>query len=225
MQPFGEKMEIWKDLSKSKLFNGLDEASIKALNFCFKSRLKFVNKNEIIVSAGEKNEYCVYILKGSAKGVLYDEKGTESILEEYKTGDIYGLTEAYAKCEEYTNTLVAKEKSTIILFNRYRFIHPCENRCPRHTILVKHLSQILAQNNINLYNKISILSKRTIRDKILAYLNLININNEPYFDIPLNRQELANFLAVDRSALSKELSNLKQEGIIDFNKNHFSIKK
>ena len=113
----------------------------------------------------------------------------------------------------------------IILFNRYRFIHPCENRCPRHTILVKHLSQILAQNNINLYNKISILSKRTIRDKILAYLNLININNEPYFDIPLNRQELANFLAVDRSALSKELSNLKQEGIIDFNKNHFSIKK
>lgn len=218
-------MEIWKPMTESNVFLGLDEDSIKALNFCFKSRLKFIEKNEIIVSASEKNEYCIYILEGSARETIYDSNGVESIIRTYNKGEIFGLLEAYTNANEYLSTLVANKKSSVVLFNRYRFINPCENACLRHQQLTKNLVKILAESNIEMNEKIMVLSKRTIREKVLTYLRMIrDKNNSNYFDIPFNRQELANFLAVDRSALSIELSKMKKENIIDFNKNHFNLK-
>ena len=79
-------------MMKSKIFEGLDEGSIKALNFCFKSRLKFIQKNEIIVSEADKNEYCIYILDGKAKSVNINDNGVETIINIYKKGDLFGLT-------------------------------------------------------------------------------------------------------------------------------------
>lgn len=218
-------MEIWQEMAKSQIFQGLDEESIKAMNFCFKSRLKFVEKNEIIVSEAEKNEYCVYILDGKAKSVTFNEDGVETIIKVYNKGDLFALTEAYANYPYYKSTLIATEKSTIVLFNRYRLIYPCENRCTRHTILQKNLINKLANDNLELNDKIYTVTKRSIREKILAYLKSFKQKTgSNYFDIPLNRQELANFLAVDRSALSIELSKMKREHLIDFNKNHFNLK-
>lgn len=218
-------MEIWQEMTKSKIFEGLDEASIKALNFCFKSRLKFIQKNEIIVSEADKNDYCVYILSGKAKSVSINENGVETIIKVYNKGDLFGLTEAYANISHYKNTLIATEKSTVVFFNRYRFVYPCENRCIRHRILEKNLHKQLASDNLELNNKMSVLTKRSIREKIWCYLNQIQEKaGKNYFDIPLNRQELANYLAVDRSALSIELSKMKKENLIDFTKNHFNIK-
>ena len=218
-------MEIWQEIAKSKIFEGLDESSIKALNFCFKSRLKFIQKNEIIVSEADKNEYCIFILDGKAKSVNINENGVETIINVYNKGELFGLTEAYAGSPHYKTTLIATEKSTVVFFNRYRFVCPCENRCLRHRILEKNLHKQLATDNLELNNKIFVITKRTIREKILAYLKLIQEKSKAnYFDIPLNRQELANYLAVDRSALSIELSKMRKENIIDFTKNHFSLK-
>lgn len=218
-------MEIWQEMAKSKIFEGLDEDSIKALNFCFKSRLKFINKNEIILSEADKNDYCVFILSGKAKSVSINNNGVETIINIYNKGDLFGLTEAYGNSPHYKSTLIATEKSTVVFFNRYRFVYHCENRCLRHRTLEKNLHRQLANDNLELNNKILIISKRTIREKILTYLNLIKERtNSSYFDIPLNRQELANYLAVDRSALSIELSKMKKEDLIDFNKNHFNLK-
>ena len=218
-------MEIWQDMMKSKIFEGLDEGSIKALNFCFKSRLKFIQKNEIIVSEADKNEYCIYILDGKAKSVNINDNGVETIINIYKKGDLFGLTEAYVNAPHYQNTLLATEKRTIVLLNRYRFISPCPTRCMRHRSLETNMHIQLANDNIELNNKISLLTKRSIREKILAYLKRIQEKEgKDYFDIPLNRQELANYLAVDRSALSIELSKMKKENLIDFTKNHFNLK-
>ncbi|MBQ8430929.1 MAG: Crp/Fnr family transcriptional regulator [Clostridia bacterium] len=217
-------MEIWQKLSKSKIFEGIDEAGIKALNFCFKSRIKLVDKNEIICYAGEKNDFCAFILSGKAKSVNYDYLGIENIIKYYHEGEIFGLSEAYTQTESYLTTLVATEKSEILLFNQFRFTKPCENRCPRHIQMEKNLTKLLAQSNYEMALKINILSKRTIRDKVMAYLNMISkYSRSNYFDIPLNRQELANYLAVDRSALSIELSKMKKDGLIDYNKNHFHL--
>ena len=212
-------------MTKSKIFEGLDEASIKALNFCFKSRLKFIEKNEIIASEADKTDYCIYILSGKAKSVTFNENGVETIINIKGKGDLFGLAEGYMNCPHYKSTLIATEKSTVIFFNRYRFLYPCENRCPRHTILEKNLHKELALDNLELTNKIYTITKRTIREKILTYLKLMKEKTHSnYFDIPLNRQELANYLAVDRSALSIELSKMKKENLIDFNKNHFNLK-
>ena len=217
-------MEIWQELVKSKVFENIDESGIKALNFCFKSRLRFVEKNEIIVAEGDRNDYCIYIFQGKVKSVNYDYYGDENIYKTYSTGDVFGLTEAYSSTENYLHSLVATEKSTIILFNRFRFIKPCENHCPRHNQLTKNLAKIISQENLELANRLLVLSKKTIRDKMLTYLHILSKENvSSYFDIPFNRKELASFLGVDRCALSVELAKMKKENLIDFNKNHFHL--
>jgi len=217
-------MEIWNDLAKSKIFENIDENGIKALNFCFKSKLRFIEKNEIIVTEGEVNDYCIYILNGKVKSVNYDYYGNENIYKTYSSGEIFGLTEAYTSTENYLHSLVATEKTTILLFNRFRLTKPCENRCPRHNQLIKNLSSIISEENLELSNRVLIMSKKTIRDKVLTYLHLMSkIHKNKYFDIPFNRKELASFLGVDRCALSIELGNMKKAHLIDFNKNHFHL--
>lgn len=217
-------MEIWKELSKSEVFQNISEQDIKALNFCFKSRLKILEKNEIILNEGDKNEYCVIVLSGKLKTVNYDYFGIENIIRTYNEGEIFGLTEAYMNLDSYSNSLVASEKSKVILFNRFRFIKPCENRCIRHNQLIKNITKIIVSDNLELSVKNNILSKRTTREKVLSYLQHISKQqNSKYFDIPFNRNELASYLAVDRSALSIELSKMKKDGLIDYTKNHFSL--
>ena len=218
-------MEIWQELAKSEVFKSIDEQSIKALNFCFKSRLKLVEKNQIVVNAGDTNDYCIFVLKGKLKAVSYDYYGIESLVNVYNKGDIFGINEAYTNCDVYRNSLVATEKSTIILFNRFRFIKECDNHCARHKQLIKNITNLIVKSNLEMTEKINVLQKRTIREKVLAYLHNISKNeNSKYFDIPLNRQELANYLAIDRSALSIELAKMKKDGLIDYNKNHFNLK-
>ena len=217
-------MEIWKDLSKSAVFYNINEQDIKALNFCFKSRLKILDKNDIVLNEGDKNEYCAIVLSGKLKAVNYDYFGIENIIRNYNEGEIFGLTEALMNLESYSQSLVASEKSIVILFNRFRFIKPCENRCPRHSQLIKNITKLIVNDNLELSIKNLILSKRTTREKVLAYLqNISKQQNSKYFDIPFNRNELASYLAVDRSALSIELSKMKKDGLIDYNKNHFSL--
>lgn len=218
-------MEIWENMKISKIFQGIDESNIKALNFCFKSRLRFIEKGEIIVNAGDANEYCIYILEGSVRAVNYNPNGTETLIKTYEKGSCYGVNEAFMQVPYYTNTLVANKKSTIILFNRYRFVAGCDNECPRHKKLINNLLKDIAESNNEMQFRINLLTKRTMREKILTYLEEIaKTSNSKYFDIPLNRQELANYLSVDRSALSIELAKMKKEKIIDYNKNHFIIK-
>ena len=218
-------MEIWQELKKSKIFENIDESGIKALNFCFKSRLRFVEKNEIIVAEGQQNDYCIYIYSGKVKSVNYDYFGNENIYKTYSTGEVFGLTEAYTSTENYLHSLVATEKCTIILFNRFRFIKPCENHCPRHNQLSKNLTKLISLENLELSNRLLIMSKKTIREKMLTYLHVQSkIHNNSYFDIPYNRKELASFLGVDRCALSIELTKMKNDKLIDFNKNHFHLK-
>ena len=218
-------MEIWERLSKFKVFEGIDLNDIKALNFCFKSHYKIVDKHEIVLNAGDRNDYCVFVLTGKLSSVNYDYFGSETIIKTYSNGEIYGVEEAYLQINEASNTLIASEKSEILLFNKYRFLKPCENNCPRHRTLTKNITNIMAKQNLELTNKINILSKRSTREKVLEYLKQVSrFNHSRYFDIPYNRSELASFLAVDRSALSIELSKMKKDGLIDFSKNHFQLK-
>lgn len=220
-------MEIWEKISKFKIFNGIDIGNIKALNFCLKSQLKTIEKNEIIINSGDKSEVCILVVSGELRNVNYDFKmGSETLIKTYTKGELYGVEEAYLHLDEYPNTLIANKKSEILLFNKYRFLKQCENNCKRHNLLINNITNILAEMNMELMNKINILSKRTIREKVLEYLNQMSKKlNSKYFDIPYNRIELANFLSVDRSALSLELSKMKKDNIIDYNKNHFQLKK
>jgi len=219
-------MEHFEDLRKTKIFSSSTEVECQAMMFCFKTRFKQFGKNQHIVEQGQTIEDIVLIVKGGALVENIDGLGDISILTKLKRGDVYGLESAFAGDETYKDSLIATEKTLVLFMNKHRVITPCENRCKRHNIVLKHIMQVVAESNKELLDKISHMSKKTIRDKLLSYFNsLVEKTGSNYFEIPFNKTELANYLSVDRSAMSTELTRMKEDGIIDFEKRQFHLTK
>lgn len=217
-------MEFFNDLQSSSIFSDINESDILAMAHCFNIRIKNFTKNSVIVESGKPLEDIILILKGGAIIQSYDTNGEISILMKLQSGDVFGVEGAYAGEESYADDLVASEKTTVAFLSRHRLCTPCENRCKRHIKLARELMTIMANKNFVLLNKIACMSKKTIREKVLYYLQNESLkNNTAYFDIPFNKTELASYLSVDRSALSKELNNLKREKVIDFDKKRYHI--
>ena len=218
-------MEILKKMQKSQIFNEINEKDLKALHFCFKTRVLNVKKGEILIDEGEPFESIVLVLEGHLRSVINDFYDNTSILADYHSGETVGVEEAFSGNTLAQYTLIAMEDSQVLTMNKYSVMKPCDNMCPRHTQFQNNLVKIISQKNIELMQKFNHITKPSTKDKVLSYLQYISKQqNSKYFDIPFNRQELADYLSVDRSALSFELSKLKKQGIIDFNKNHFMLK-
>ncbi len=217
-------MENYEDLKKLRIFGSATEFECQAMMYCFKTRFVNFSKNQKIISQGEKMEDLVLIVKGGATVKHVDTLGDISILMKLKRGDIYGLEGAYSGEESYKDTLIATEKTLVLFMNKHRVINPCANRCKRHDIVAKHIMQMVAEKSLELLDKLTHMSKKTIRDKLLSYFNtLVQKNGSNYFELPFNKTELANYLSVDRSAMSTELKRMAEDGIIDFDKRQFHL--
>jgi len=217
-------MEYYEELKNTKIFCSASEFECQAMMFCFKTRFKYFNKSDLIVEQGQNMEDIILILKGGATVQHVDNLGDISILMKLKKGDVYGLENAYSGEQVYKDSLIANEKTLVLFMNKHRVINPCENKCRRHEFVTKHLMQIVAEKNIQLLEKLEHMSKRTIRDKLLSYFNsLAKKAGVTYFEIPFNKTELANYLSVDRSAMSTELTKMKEDGLIDFEKRQFRL--
>ena len=217
-------MEYFEELSKTRIFRSATEFECQAMMFCFKTRFKHFNKNQHIVQQGETMEDIVLIVKGGALVQHVDSLGDISILTRLKQGDIYGLESSYAGATTFKDSLIATEKTLVLFMNKHRVINPCENRCRRHDIVSKHLAEILAISNMEVMEKLTHMSKRTIRDKLMSYFNVLAKKaGNNYFELPFNKTELANYLSVDRSAMSTELTKMRDEGIIEFEKRQFRL--
>ena len=166
----------------------------------------------------------VLIVKGAAIAENIDVMGNITILGEFNRGEVYGLESAYAGDNFYKDSLIATKKSLVLFMNKHRIITPCSNRCKRHDIVVKHIMQIVAESNIKLLDKLTHMSKKTIRDKLLSYLTSMSEKaGSEYFEIPFNKTELANYLSVDRSAMSTELTKMREDGLVDFDKKRYRL--
>ena len=219
-------MEFYEELKNTKIFRSASEFECQAMMFCFKTRFKTFKKNEEIISQGEPLEDLVLVLKGGVNVQTIDHMGDISILMKLKAGDVYGLESAYAGETSYKDSLISTEKTLVMFMNKHRVLNPCENKCKRHDFVVKHLMQIVAESQMLLLDKITHMSKKTIRDKLISYFkSLAKKTGSNYFEIPFNKTELASYLSVDRSAMSSELSKMKEDGLIDFDKRQFRINK
>jgi len=217
-------MQYFQELKKTKIFKDANEFELQAMMFCMKTKFKNFDKQQHIVSPDDKVEDVVLIVKGGAIVQNVDTLGNISVISRLKAGDVYGAELAYTGGTTFKDTVIATEKTLVMFMNKHRLINPCENRCKKHERVVKNLMQVIAENHINLLDKLTHMSKKTIRDKLLSYFNSLSIkNNSAYFDIPFSKTELANYLSVDRSAMSTELSKMKEEGIIDFDKREFHL--
>ena len=219
-------MENIKTIKKLYLFKNLEENEIVALLRCFS--VKFINFRQKKKIAGrlDKIDDLYIIISGSARESWYNEDGDLTTYIDYREGDIIGLEYVSGARKTFSGEIIALEDTTVIAINSFRFLNPCNNFCPRHTKVINNAFTYLAKQNIKLLNRIKELTMSTTKEKVMCYLNNMRSTvKSTSFNIPYNRQELADYLGVERSALSKELSDLQKEGYITFHKNHFELHK
>lgn len=211
-------------LKKNMLFEGIDEMDIGSLLKCLSASTKKFSKGDIIYMDGETILHVGIILSGRLQIVKEDYFGNRTIMSDLGVGEIFGEVFACSKIDKIPVTVISAMDSEILFINYRQILAVCPSSCEFHLKLISNMLDILALKNLMLNHKIDCLSKRTTRERILTYLSFQSRKAESSsFKIPFNRQELADYLCVDRSAMSSELGKMRDEGIIEFNKNKFTL--
>lgn len=211
-------------LSNTKLFYGTTEKETEAMLKCLGSYTRQYEKGETIYREGQRIECMGLVLSGSVNIESNDIWGNRSILGHVEEGEIFGETYACIPGEPLMINVSACERAEILFLNVSRLLTTCPNSCGHHNRLIQNLLQISAQKNLGLSRRILHTSSKSIRGRLLSYLSeQARACGSCRFDIPYNRQQLADYLGVDRSALSNELSRMKKEGILTCHKNRFEI--
>lgn len=219
-------MENLKTIKKIYLFKNLEDNEITALLRCFNVKFTKIKERKVIARKSDKIENIIILLSGRVRESWYNEDGELLTSIDYQEGDIIGLDYISGIRKTFSGEIVALEESSIMSVDSFRFLNTCNNFCPRHTKVINNAFAYLAKQNMRLLNRIKELTMPTTKEKVMCYLqNIRSSTKSNSFDIPYNRQELADYLGVERSALSKELSDLQKAGYIIFHKNHFEIKK
>lgn len=209
----------------SPLFHGMDPADRKAVLGCVGYHVGSYAKGEIIALEGENLRHIGVILSGSVDMVKEDLWGNKTIVIRLRAKDLFGETFACGNDSLSVVTFTASEDTEILFLPFSRVMHSCTMACSFHHRLIENMVKIIADKNRDLMRKVEVMSKRTIREKILAYLSIqAQVQNTRYFEIPLGRMELAEYLCVDRSALTRELTKMKEDGLIDYDKNCFRLR-
>ena len=211
-------------LKNTYMFNGINESEIEGMLKCLNARTMLYKKNEYILRNGETVNSIGMVLEGLALVEKEDIWGNRTIISEISPGSLYA--ESYACLSKLPAEIIviASDNTTVMLFDIRRILTTCSSSCGFHTKLIQNLLYTIAQKNVLLTKKMEYISKKTIKEKLLAYLSSEAMKaGSPTFNIPFNRQELADFLSVDRSALSSEISRLQKKGIISCRKNAFTI--
>lgn len=215
-------MSVFKE---SILFDGIEPSEIMFLLQCLAAYERDFFKNEYLYRFGDQIDAIGLVISGKVHVFNEDHWGNKTMMTEIRPGGIFGETFAASGPMLSTVTAVAAEDSRILFLDMRRVLSTCTKACDFHHRLIRNLVAELAQKNIQLNEKISHMSKRTTQEKLLSYLSAQSRKaGSLSFEIPFNRQQLADYLHVERTAMSKELSKLKSEQVIDFERRHFVIK-
>lgn len=218
-------MEIYLDILKRvPLFYGIDAPSLLAMLGCLSAKVVTYRPNAIIFSEGDPAEYVGIVLSGEVQIVKDDFYGNRNILASLSEAQLFAESFACADVAVLPVSVLAMKETAIMHINLRKITTTCSNCCDFHSKLVYNMLRIVANKNVQLNQKIEFISKRTTREKLMAYLlqEAKKAGNNS-FSIPFNRQELADFLFVDRSAMSNELCKLRNEEILNFSKNKFQL--
>lgn len=221
----GDDMEeIIAKVSRSRLFDGISPEEIKTLLTCISPVRRRYAKQEMIWQEGIQIQTVGLVMCGKVLMLRDDFWGNRSILGEALPGELFGESFACLPEQSAMVSVLAAEESEILFMEMHHIITICPQACTFHNRLIQNLMYILAEKNIMLSRKIDHLSRRTMREKLLAYLSYqAQVQGTSTFEIPFNRQQLADYLSVDRSALSQELGRMKRDGLIDFMRSKFTL--
>ena len=209
---------------QTPLFAGIPPEDADKLLSCLQGERKRFQKGEMICRAGEQARALGLVLSGSAQIESTDVWGNRSLLDRIGPGQVFAETYALLTGEPLMVSVVAAEETTVLFLNVSRLLQPCSTACVHHVRLIGNLLALTAQKNLILSRRILHTSPKTIRSRLLSYLSDQALRQgSATFAIPFDRQQLADYLGVDRSALSHELGKMRTEGLIDFQKNRFTL--
>lgn len=210
---------------RSPLFEGIGTDSLSALFSCLGARRVRLAKGETLMRTGERADRFGVVLSGSLAVSTYDANGKRTLIKLIGAPESVAAAQALSGADTMSVDVEANEDSEVLLFRAARIVTPCENACSFHTRIVRNIMRALAVKTLELNRKIDILSHRSTQDRLMAYLRSVAQQKcTVEFDIPFDRQQLAEFLCVERSALSAEISRLSKLGLITSRKSHFALR-
>ena len=211
-------------LKNCGLFNDIEDENLIAMLGCLGAKVITVRKNEAIFQEGTNAKFLGIILSGAVQMVQDDFYGNRTIVTQIEENRIFGESFACAGVTSLPVSFIASKDCEIMLIDCGRITNTCCNACAFHKQVIFNLLQLVAKKNLDFHQKIEITSKRTTREKLMAYLlSVAKQTGSNSFSIPYDRQGLADYLGVERSAMSAEISKLRKEGIIECQKNQFTI--
>ncbi|MDO5416578.1 MAG: Crp/Fnr family transcriptional regulator [Lachnospiraceae bacterium] len=213
-------------LTKTTLFQGISENEIQEMLHCLGAETRMFPKGAVIYRAGDVVRSMGLVLSGSVNLEHDDVWGNKTILDHAGPGYVFAETYACVPGEPLMIQVAAAEDSHILFLNVARVLKLCPSSCSHHSTLIRNLLSVTAQKNLALSRRIFHTSSKSIRGRLLSYLSFQAVRHgSSRFSIPFNRQQLADYLGVDRSALSNELGKMQRDGLLSFEKNHFCLHK
>ena len=211
-------------IQKSPLFSGISASELEPMLKCLSAVTKDYEKNAFVLRFGEDISSVGLVLSGSVHIIKEDYWGNRNIVTKASPGQLFAETYACVQGEALGINVVAAEPTTVLFLKVRCIMTTCSSGCEFHSRLMRNLLTVVAHNNLMLNNKLSHMAARSTREKLLSYLSAESLQlGSSTFEISFTRQQLADYLSVDRSAMSNELCKLRDEGILKFNKNCFEL--
>ncbi|MBE6644494.1 MAG: Crp/Fnr family transcriptional regulator [Ruminococcaceae bacterium] len=211
-------------LKRCPLFCDVSDEKIIVLLSCLGAKVEHFEKKCTIFNEGTCTKYIGIVLTGTVQIIQDDYYGNRSIVSAVESAEMFAEAFACAEMSEIPVSVVTDEPSEIMFIDSSHILHTCSNNCGFHQQLIFNLVKALASKTLSYYQKIEFVSKRSTREKLLSYLSYqAKKNNSSSFKIPFDRQELADYLEVERSGLSAEIGKMQKEGLIKSRKNYFEI--
>ncbi len=211
-------------IRRSKLFAGIGEDEIGAMMQCLQVVTRSYKKGEYVFRQGEHLHQIVLLVEGSLMVQKEDYWGNRSIIRSVEPGELFGEAYAAPDSGSLLSDVVAVSDVTVLLFDVMRVLTVCSAACRFHSMVVQNLVFAIAEQNRQLVQKLGHMAKRSTREKLMSYLSEeAKRQGGSVVMIPFNRQQLADFLSVDRSAMSNELGKMRDDGLIRFEKNQFTL--
>ena len=212
-------------ICSAQLFSGISVEEVPAMLSCLEAERKDFPKGNFVLRAGDMADSIGLVLAGRVLIVQEDIWGNRNILSKAGPGQTFAAAYACAPGSKLNGSIIAETSVTVMFLNVKRILNMCSSACSYHSRVIRNLLSELAEKNLQFNEKLTHMGQRTTRSKIMSYLSAEAQRNGSYeFDIPFSRQQLADYLGVERSGLSQELGKMKKDGILDYHKSHFVLR-
>jgi CRP-like cAMP-binding protein len=211
-------------LRKCALFRGIEECDYKHLLTCLDAKIKHYNEEEYIFLAGDRINRVGVVLSGRVEILKENLAGNKHIIAILDESHLFAEGIVCTASRISPVTVQAKEATKVMLIPYEKILRSCGQSCSYHFGLIQNMMVVLGEKNVNLNWKLELLTLKGMREKLASYLIKTSMDNGSIiFQIPLNRSELADFLNVSRTSMCRELTRMKDEGLIDLYGRSFKI--